>query len=79
MLVLTINTDFQEINAENSFSPFRPDFFYLTSITVFLEILNKKKIYKKLKKKALKMTSQLVIFRAFFFVPLYPKSEKKIP
>ena len=25
------------------------------------------------------MTSQLIIFRAFFFVPPYPKSEKKNP
>ena len=32
------------------------------------------------KKKALKMTSQLVIFRAFFFFrPPDPKSEKKFP
>ena len=48
---------------------------YNTSFTVFLEILKKKKKKKALKKKrkknlwknkALKMTSQLVIFRAFF-------------
>ena len=34
---------------------------------------------KKKKKKNLKMTSQLVIFRAFFFRPPDPESEKKIP
>ena len=46
---------------------------YLTSFTVFMEILKKKK------KKALKMTSQLVIFRAFLFIffrPHDPRSEK---
>ena len=40
----------------------------------------KKKLWKK--KKALKMTSQLVIFRAFLFIffrPPNPKSEKKFP
>ena len=51
---------------------------YLTSFTVFLEILKKKK-EKNALKKALKMTSQLVIFRAFFFRPLDPRSEKEIP
>ena len=44
---------------------------YLTSFTVFSGYI----------KKALKMTNQLVIFRAFFVPPppLDPKSEKKIP
>ena len=43
---------------------------YLTSFTVGSGDIKKKK-------KALKMTSQLVIFRAFFRPP-DPKSEKKI-
>ena len=54
----------------------------LLVLLFFLEILKKKKKEKALKKKALKMTSQLVIFRAFlfiFFVPPDPRSEKKIP
>ena len=57
---------------------------YLTSFTVFLEILKKKKNSEKkkkaLKKKGLKKTSQLVIFRAFlsiFFRPPDPRSDKK--
>ena len=48
---------------------------YLTSFTVFLEILKKST-----EKKALKMTNQLVIFRAFLFIffrPPDPRSEKK--
>ena len=56
---------------------------YLTSFTVFLEILKKEKKKKKSsEKKALKMTSQLVIFRAFLFIFFSspdPRSEKKIP
>ena len=53
-----------------------------TSFTVFLDILIKKSSEnekKKKKKKALKMTSKLVIFRAFLFFifrPPDPKSEK---
>ena len=65
-------------------------FIYNTSFTVFLEILKKKKALGKKKekkisgkkKKALKMTSQLVIFRAFLFIffrPPDPRSEKKFP
>ena len=64
---------------------------YLTSFTVFLEILKKKKKKSsekkkkkkknlKKKKKALKMTSQLVIFRVFlfnFFVPPTLNLKKK--
>ena len=47
---------------------------YLTSFTVFLEILKKEKKKgsekknSEKKKKALKMTSQLVIFRAFLYI-----------
>ena len=60
---------------------------YHTSFALFLDILLKTKQIKllnekKKKKKALKMTSQLVIFRAFLFIffrPSDPKSEKKIP
>ena len=61
---------------------------YLTSFTVFLEILKKKKLWKKKlwkknkNKKALKMTSWLVIFRAFLFIffrPPDPRPEKKFP
>ena len=56
---------------------------YLTSFTVFLEILKKKKgktaLKKSSEKKALKMTSQLVIFRAFLFLFFRPdpRSERK--
>ena len=53
---------------------------YLTNLTAgfFLDIKTKAL---KMEIKALKMTSQLPIFRAFFlfFCLLDPKSEKKIP
>ena len=49
---------------------------YFTSFTVFFS----GDIKKSSEKKNLKITSQLVIFRAFFFFrPPNPKSEKKIP
>ena len=47
---------------------------YLTSFTLFSGDIKKKK--------TLKMTSQLVTFRAFLFIffrPPDPKSDKKIP
>ena len=46
------------------------------SITVCSGVIKKKKA---LKKKALKMTSQLVIFRAFFLLFFHISIKKKIP
>ena len=49
---------------------------YFTSYTVCSGDIKKGKSSENEKKKALKRTSQLVIFRAFFSPP-HPKSEKK--
>ena len=53
----------------------------LLVLLIFWRYSRKKRKKKALKKKALKMTSQLVIFRAFylFFRPPDPRSEKKNP
>ena len=58
----------QSIEQISTWEVFRPEFFLLVDIRgFFFSDLGSGGTKKKINKKTLKMTSQLVIFRAFFF------------